>query len=112
MVTREDVLQMARLSKLYIKEEELDALTKDMDNIIAFAETISAAQCEQTNFDNINNLSNVLREDVVVPSYDREEILKNAESQDEGYFLVKRRSLIDIWSHFIRKAWLLHGNKL
>ena len=92
MVTREDVLQMARLSKLYIKEEELDALTKDMDNIIAFAETISAAQCEQTNFDNINNLSNVLREDVVVPSYDREEILKNAERQDEGYFLVKRRS--------------------
>ena len=92
MVIREDVLQMARLSKLYIKEEELDALTKDMDNIIAFAETISAAQCEQTNFDNINNLSNVLREDVVVPSYDREEILKNAESQDEGYFLVKRRS--------------------
>ena len=83
---------MARLSKLYIKEEELDALTKDMDNIIAFAETISAAQCEQTNFDNINNLSNVLREDVVVPSYDREEILKNAESQDEGYSLVKRRS--------------------
>ena len=92
MVTHEDVLQMARLYKLYIKEEELDALTKDMDNIIAFAETISAAQCEQTNFDNINNLSNVLREDVVVPSYDREEILKNAESQDEGYFLVKRRS--------------------
>ena len=92
MVTREDVLQMARLSRLYIKEEELDALTKDMDNIIAFAETISAARCEQTNFDNINNLSNVLREDVVVPSYDREEILKNAESQDEGYFLVKRRS--------------------
>ena len=92
MVTLEDVLQMARLSKLYIKEEELDALTKDMDNIIAFAETISTAQCEQTNFDNINNLTNVLREDVVVPSYDREEILKNAESQDEGYFLVKRRS--------------------
>ena len=92
MVTREDVLQMARLSKLYIKEEELDALTKDMDNIIAFAETISTAQCEQTNLDNINNLTNVLREDVVVPSYDREEILKNAESQDEGYFLVKRRS--------------------
>ena len=92
MVTREDVPQMARLSKLYIKEEELDALTKDMDNIIAFAETISTAQCEQTNFDNINNLTNVLREDVVVPSYDREEILKNAESQDEGYLLVKSRS--------------------
>ena len=26
MVTHEDVLQMARLSKLYIKEEELDGI--------------------------------------------------------------------------------------
>ena len=57
MVTREDVLQMARLSKLYIiKEEELDALKKIWITSLAFAETISAAQCEQTNFDNINNL--------------------------------------------------------
>lgn len=92
MVTREDVLQMARLSKLYIKEEELDTLTKDMDAMIAFAETISAVQCEQSNFDHINPLTNVLREDIVISSYDREEILKNAESQDEGYFLVKKRS--------------------
>lgn len=92
MVTREDILEMARLSKLYIKEEELDTLTKDMDRIITFAETVSSAQCEQSNFDNINHLSNILREDVVVPSYDREKILKNAESQEEGYFLVKKRS--------------------
>ena len=34
----------------------------------------------------------VLREDEVVPSYPREEILYNAESQDDGYFLVKKRS--------------------
>lgn len=92
MVTREDILEIARLSKLYIKEEELDTLTKDMDRMITFAETVSAAQCEQSNFDHINQLSNVLREDVIIPSYDREQILKNAESQDEGYFLVKKRS--------------------
>ena len=93
MVTREDVLQMARLSKLYIKEEELDALTKDMDNIIAFAETISTAQCEQTNFDNINNF-------------------KECGKSRRRIFPCKKTFLINIWSHFIRKAWLLHGNKL
>ena len=27
-------------------------------------------------------------------------------------FPCKKTFLIDIWSHFIRKAWLLHGNKL
>ena len=35
---------------------------------------------------------NVLREDNVEPSFDRDEILKNAESQEEGYFLVKKHS--------------------
>ena len=39
MVTHEDVLQIARLAKLSIKEEELDALTKDMADIITFADT-------------------------------------------------------------------------
>ena len=34
MVTHEDVLQIARLAKLSIKEEELDALTKDMQTLL------------------------------------------------------------------------------
>ena len=91
-VTHEDVIQMARLSKLYINENELDQLTEDMNQIIAFADTVSAAASEGCDFDNINHLSNVLREDEVQPSYPREEILQNAESQDDGYFLVKKRS--------------------
>ena len=56
MVTREDVLQNGETFQTVYQRRRTDALTKDMDNIIVFAETISAAQCEQTNFDNINNL--------------------------------------------------------
>ena len=92
MVTHEDVLNIANLAKLYISEEELDALTKEMDNIIAFADTINTATDETSDFDNINNLTNAFREDVVVPSYDREQILKNAENQENGYFVVKSRA--------------------
>ena len=92
MVTHEDVLKIANLAKLSIKEEELDKLTKEMDNIIAFADTINTASDEASDFDNINNLSNAFREDVVVPSLDREQILKNAESKQDGYFLVKKRN--------------------
>ena len=91
MVTHEEVLKIAQLAKLSIREDELDALTKDMDDIIAFADTISQVSEEVSDFDNINNLSNVFREDEVTESYPREEILKNAESQDDGYFLVKKR---------------------
>lgn len=91
-VTHEDVIQMARLSKLFIAESELDKLTEDMNQIIAFADTINAAATDDSDFDNINGLVNVLREDVVEPSYPREEILYNAESQEDGYFLVKKRA--------------------
>lgn len=91
MVTHEDVLAIARLSKLYIAEEELDDMTKAMDDIIKFADTINNAAEEGVEFDNINNLSNAFRADEVVPSYDREEILKNANDIDEGHFLVRKR---------------------
>jgi aspartyl-tRNA(Asn)/glutamyl-tRNA(Gln) amidotransferase subunit C len=91
MVTHEDILKIANLAKLFVAPEELDGLTKDMNEIIGFADTISAATEDVSDFDNINGLSNVFREDTVVPSYDREEILKNAESREDGYFLVRRR---------------------
>ncbi|WP_101697945.1 Asp-tRNA(Asn)/Glu-tRNA(Gln) amidotransferase subunit GatC [Clostridium minihomine] len=91
MVTHEDVLKIARLSKLSIHEDELDAFTKDMDEIINFANTINQATVESSDFDNINHLENVFREDVVVPSLPPEEILSNADSQEDGYFLVRKR---------------------
>ena len=43
MITKEEVLDIALLSKLYVPEEQLDALTKDMDSILAFADSINAA---------------------------------------------------------------------
>ncbi|MCH5300298.1 MAG: Asp-tRNA(Asn)/Glu-tRNA(Gln) amidotransferase subunit GatC [Ruminococcus sp.] len=91
MVTREDVENIALLSKLFVPEEELDALTKDMQEIIDFADTINNAVESGDDFDNINNLSNVLREDEVVESLPSEEILKNAPEQAEQHFLVRNR---------------------
>lgn len=92
MVTHEEILRIAALAKLSVSPEELDGLTKDMNGIIGFADTINSVSADVSDFDNINNLENVFREDVVEPSFDREEILKNAESREDGYFLVRRRA--------------------
>ncbi|MBR2175901.1 MAG: Asp-tRNA(Asn)/Glu-tRNA(Gln) amidotransferase subunit GatC [Clostridia bacterium] len=89
MVTKEEVMKIAILSKLFVAEDEIDKLTKDMGEIISFADTINNAADEGSKFDNINNLSNVLREDEVVPSLDREKILQNAKDSDDGCFMVK-----------------------
>lgn len=91
MITREEILKIAALSKLYVDESELDALTCDMTNIVAFANTIQEALGEEEEFDHIAGLSNVFREDEVIPSYDRELILKNVDGGENGYFPVKKR---------------------
>lgn len=91
MVTREDVQSIARLAKLSVPDEELDALTGEMAKIISFADTINAAGAEAAEFDNINGLSNAFREDAVVPPYPREEILRNAQGGEDGFFAVRRR---------------------
>lgn len=89
MVTKEEIMKIAILSKLFVADDEIDKLTEDMGEIISFADTINNAADEVSDFDNINNLSNVLREDEVVPSLEREKILQNAKDSDNGCFLVK-----------------------
>ena len=90
MVTREEIIKLAKLSKLYVSEEELDGVTQDMAKIIGFADEISRADVEDDDFDNINGLENVFREDEVENSTDRELILKNANVGKDGFFYVKK----------------------
>lgn len=92
MVTREDIENIALLSKLFVDESELDSLTEEMQKIVAFADTINKVDVKTGDFDNINNLSNVFREDVVLESLPAKEILANAPEQAEDHFLVRRRA--------------------
>ena len=90
MVTREDVENIALLSKLFVPEEELDSLTQSMQEIIDFADTINNAPTSGESFDNINNLSNVFREDVVTNGDDRDNMLLNAPEQKDGAYKVPK----------------------
>ncbi|MDF2677817.1 MAG: gatC [Bacillota bacterium] len=94
MITRDDILKIAKLSKLSIEDEEIEALTKDMAEIIQFADTINTAvEDENMEFDNISNIINAFHEDEVIESFDSDLILKNRDGGEDGYFLVKRRSV-------------------
>ncbi|MBQ0098404.1 MAG: Asp-tRNA(Asn)/Glu-tRNA(Gln) amidotransferase subunit GatC [Oscillospiraceae bacterium] len=91
MVTREDIENIALLSKLFVDEKDLEKLTQDMQEIIDFADTINNADASKSEFDNINNLKNVFRADEVEPSFPVSEILSNAPEQAEDHFLVRKR---------------------
>lgn len=92
MVTQEEILKIAKLSKLAIKENEIEELIKDMNQIIDFANTINMAVEDEDydEFEDTNNLVNVFHKDEVLESYDRDNILKNRDGGEKGYFFVKR----------------------
>ncbi|MDD3193578.1 MAG: aspartyl/glutamyl-tRNA amidotransferase subunit C [Oscillospiraceae bacterium] len=91
MITKEEILDIATLSKLYVPAEKLEGLTADMADILAFADTINATGVQAEEYEGLDGLLNVFREDVLQPSYPPEEILQNAGGGENGYFPVKKR---------------------
>lgn len=91
MITKDDLLHLALLSKLEVKEDEMDALIADMESIVAFADTIAQASGGVEGDGLPTTLENVFREDEVRPSMDRSLILKNVNGGENGCFVVRTR---------------------
>lgn len=92
-LSKQEIKKLAELSRLRFSDEELDEFTKEMDDIIAFADTINNA-VEGSTEDIKNAAANSveytrLREDEEKPSLPNEKILSNVEGEN-GFFYVKR----------------------
>ena len=90
MISKEEVLKIAKLAKLSVDDDEIDKLTLDMSKIIEYADAINTIFEDEIEFDNINSVSNAFNEDIVLESSDRDEILKNREGGENGYFVVRK----------------------
>lgn len=94
-VTKQEIAKLAWLAKLKLSDAELDELTNDMTEIIAFADTINQS-VGATSSGTVPSMRSVsmdeLREDVVVESYPNEAVTSNIEAEN-GFFPVRRRSL-------------------
>lgn len=92
MISKEKVLKLARLARLDFSDAELDKIIKDMDDIIAFADTINNSV--EGDAEKIRNVSSSatpaeeFRDDVVKDSLPNEKILSNV-SGSKGMFCVK-----------------------
>ena len=94
MITREEMENIANLSKLYLSEDDFEKMSKEMDGIINFVNQINTLN-DQYNLEKNSNSNadinkNVLREDEIVDSFPRNEILKNVDGGKDGFFYVKK----------------------
>ena len=88
-LTRDDVAAVARLARLQLTDEELDAFTGQLASVLEHAEDIEALQVDDVEpTSHPFELANVLRPDEVRPVLDRDEVLASAPSAEDGRFRV------------------------
>ena len=86
-----DVEKIAELAKLSLTDAEAKTFKKEMADIIGFADQLSKADTSGIQpAEHIGGLSNVLRDDKVIPPFDRDLMLKNAKTKADGYITVPK----------------------
>ena len=90
-ISKEEVIHIAKLACLNLSEAEIEKYTKDMQEILELANMVNNVNTEGMNETvAANNKCNVLRKDEVVDFGNRELLLQNAPSQDEGMFRIPK----------------------
>ncbi|HUQ63743.1 MAG TPA: Asp-tRNA(Asn)/Glu-tRNA(Gln) amidotransferase subunit GatC [Acidimicrobiales bacterium] len=90
-ISRDDVAHVARLARLDLTDEELDRFAGQLAAVLEHADDIASldtAGVEPTAHP--VPLTNVLRDDVVAPSLDRDEVLAQAPATEDNRFRVPR----------------------
>jgi aspartyl-tRNA(Asn)/glutamyl-tRNA(Gln) amidotransferase subunit C len=88
-ISPEDVAHVARLARLHLTDEELTTFTAQLDAVLGHAADVEALDLDDVApTSHPYPLANVLREDVVAPSLDRDEVLAQAPDVEEHQFKV------------------------
>ncbi len=87
-ISKEEVLKIAKLSRLELKEEEIEFFASQMKSIIDFVNKLS--EVSETLSEEQYNTSTPLREDEPKPSLGVEKVLLNAPSKRLNMFEVPK----------------------
>ena len=87
MVTEKDVEHIAELADIGINTDELGTFTNQFNAILDYFDVLDQVKGDTTV---TRDLTNIMREDIVEPSLPRDEVLKNAPAQEDGFIKAPR----------------------
>ncbi len=90
-ISRDEVRHVARLARLALTEDEERRMTEQLSSILEYIEKLNeldTGDIEPTY--HAVEMTNVLRDDEVRPSYPLDEVLKNAPDRQGPFFIVPR----------------------
>lgn len=90
-IRKEEIIHIAKLANLNLTEEEIEKYTNDMQDILAFANTINQVDTEGIDEKaSLEEKYNVFRKDEVKVFKDRDALLQNAPAQEDGMFRIPK----------------------
>jgi aspartyl-tRNA(Asn)/glutamyl-tRNA(Gln) amidotransferase subunit C len=87
MVTEKDVEHIAELADIGINTGELGTFTHQFNAILDYFDVLDQVKGDTTV---TRDLTNIMREDIVEQSLPRDEVLKNAPAQEDGFIKAPR----------------------
>lgn len=95
MIDDREVEELAQAARLALTEQEKNAFKQRLEDLLAYMDKylqLDLSDVEPFTF--TYSIHNVLREDVVQPSYDQDTALTNAPLAQDGFFMVPRIELL------------------
>jgi aspartyl-tRNA(Asn)/glutamyl-tRNA(Gln) amidotransferase subunit C len=91
-ITEDDVLNLAKLSRLQFSDEEVKTVAKEIEAILGYVELLHSVDLsEYKPTYQVTGLKNVMRPDEAFDyGVTPEELLKNAPATENGYIKVRR----------------------
>ncbi len=91
MITKEEILHVAKLARMHLKDSEVESLSKDLSKIIGHVDQLNKLDVKNVlPTSHVVPMENVYRKDEVVPSLPREEALAIAVQKDKGMYKVPK----------------------
>lgn len=90
-VTREELLHIAKLANLELKENEIDKYLINLTDILNFANTVGTAPVDNLKETDLSNENfNVFRKDEIIEFEDKEALLQNAKEIEQHMFKIPK----------------------
>ena len=90
-VGKDEILHIAKLANLNIKEDEIDEYAKNLEDILNFVKILNSVDTENVE-ESIGSASNinVFRKDEIKEFEDKEALLQNAPEQEDCMFRIPK----------------------
>ncbi|MCR5261148.1 MAG: Asp-tRNA(Asn)/Glu-tRNA(Gln) amidotransferase subunit GatC [Candidatus Gastranaerophilales bacterium] len=91
MITKEEVKHVAKLARLELTESEIDKYAEQLGNILTYVEQMKEVDTAGIEpMPHAIPVTNVMREDEVKYEQTKEELMKNAPYEEDGFFRVPK----------------------